>query len=167
MIDSAKRLYGERCKPDLVTRDVTVFSVEKRLVFLLDIISIRDRGGSADRWQRLELGICRALGERLLGCALGRVTLRGLSVATNDVNALEARQQIMTPSLRRLMRDQVALHDQLQCTITFHIDGVSLVALDGREDRDHGTAVRFVFVYDVADSKFGHRMCHLKEQGFR
>jgi hypothetical protein len=73
----------------------------------------------------------------------------------------------LTPSLRRLVRDQVALHEELQCTIAFHIHCVSLLALDGRENSDNGTAVRLVLVDDVADSKFGHLTFRLKEQGFR
>jgi hypothetical protein len=58
--------------------------------------------------------------------------------------------------LRRLMRDQVALHDKLQCTIAFHIHGVSLLALKGCEYRDNGAAMRLVRNDDVADSKFWH-----------
>ena len=65
------------------------------------------------------------------------------------------------------MRDQVALHDKLQCTIAVQIHGVSLLALDGRENGDNGTTVRFVFIDDVADSKFGHQTFRLNEQGFR
>jgi hypothetical protein len=63
---------------------------------------------------------------------------------------------VLSHSLRRLVRHQIALHDKLQCTITFHIHGVSLFALHGRKDRDDGTAVQFVLVDDIADSKFGH-----------
>jgi hypothetical protein len=59
----------------------------------------------------------------------------------------------LAPSLRRLVRDQVVLHDELQCTIAFQIHGVSLLALDGRENGDNRTAV---LINDVADSKFGH-----------
>ena len=62
----------------------------------------------------------------------------------------------LTHLLRRSMRNQVALHDKLQRTIAFHIHGVSLLAFFGRIDRNNGTAVRFVFVDDVADSKSGH-----------
>jgi hypothetical protein len=50
------------------------------------------------------------------------------------------------------MRDQVALHDKLQCTVAFHIHGVSLFAFFGRKDRDNGTAVRLVFIDDVAET---------------
>jgi len=55
------------------------------------------------------------------------------------------------------MWDQVALHDKLKRIIAFHIDGVSLLALHGGEDRDNSTAMLFVFIDDVTDRKFWHQ----------
>jgi hypothetical protein len=56
------------------------------------------------------------------------------------------------------MWDQVALRDKLKRAIAYHIDGVSLLALHGGEDRDNSTVVRFVFIDDVTDSKFWHQI---------
>ena len=64
------------------------------------------------------------------------------------------------------MSDQVALHDKLKRAIAFDIDGVSLLALHGGEDRDNSTVVRFVLIDDVTDSKFWHQT-FVHEQGFR
>jgi hypothetical protein len=51
------------------------------------------------------------------------------------------------------VRDQVA-YDGLQCAIAFDIHGVSMLALDGRENSDNSAAMRPVLIDDVADSKF-------------
>jgi hypothetical protein len=69
----------------------------------------------------------------------------------------------LTLSVRRLMRDQVALQNKLESTVAFHIHRVSLIALNSRENCDNSTAVRLVFIDDVADRKFGHLTYHLNE----
>ena len=67
----------------------------------------------------------------------------------------------LTRSLRRPMWDQVALHDKLKRAISSHIDGVSLLALHGSEDRDNSTVVGFVLIDEVTDGKFWHQTFYL------
>jgi hypothetical protein len=57
------------------------------------------------------------------------------------------------------MNDQLFLGEELERTISFHIDGIPEIALNYREYRDDHTARVIVsgFVDPVADCEFRHR----------